>query len=131
MRSDKTFFFALNIYTYKLKSKTVSVLPFLIFPSHLLPSPVHSAGFSSYIFPSFLTVFILFSYNNNNNENNLMTMATWGYWGVHQPGLSGQRPVKKKKTEATIFWQKFFNYWSSEATDFMHVQFKYYLSVNI
>ena len=39
----------------KLKSKTIPVLPtpdpILIFPFHLLPSPVHSTGFSFCFFP--------------------------------------------------------------------------------
>ena len=45
--------------TSKLNSKTVTVLPSLIFPFHLLPSLVHSTRFSLYIFPGFLAIFIL------------------------------------------------------------------------
>ena len=32
---------------------------------HLLASPVHPTGFSSYFFPGFLAIFILLSSNNN------------------------------------------------------------------
>ena len=38
----------------------------LIFPSHLIPSPVHPTGFSFCFFPGFLAIFIMFSLNNNN-----------------------------------------------------------------
>ena len=51
-----------------LTSKTVPVLPSvdpsLIFPFHLLPSPVYPTGFSICIFPGFLAIFILLSSNN-------------------------------------------------------------------
>ena len=57
--------------TSKLNSKTVPVLlsldPSLIFPFHLLPSPVHPTGFSFCFFPGFLVIFIILSSNNNNN----------------------------------------------------------------
>ena len=52
--------------TSKLSSKAVLVLPSLIFPFHLLASPVLPTGFSFYIFSGFLAMFILFSFNNNN-----------------------------------------------------------------
>ena len=52
-----------------LTSKTVPVLPSLdpslMYPFHLLPSPVHPTGFLFYIFPGFLAIFILLSSNNN------------------------------------------------------------------
>ena len=41
----------------------------LLFPIHLLPSPMHSTGFSFYIFPGFLAMFTSLSSNNNNNNN--------------------------------------------------------------
>ena len=54
----------------KLNSKTVSVVPSinpsLIFPFHLLLSPVHTAGFSYCFFPGFLVIFILLIWKNNN-----------------------------------------------------------------
>ena len=56
-------------------SKTVLVLPFfypsLIFPFHLLPSPVHPIGISFYIFPGFLAIFIL-SLNNGIKLENIV-----------------------------------------------------------
>ena len=46
-----------------------SILPFLdpslIFPFHILPSPVHPTGFSFCFFPGFLAIFILLSSNNS------------------------------------------------------------------
>ena len=39
----------------------------LLFPFHLLPSPVHPTGFSFCFFPGFLAIFILLSWNNSNN----------------------------------------------------------------
>ena len=52
-------------FTSKLNSKTVPVLPSfnssLLFPFHLLPYPMHLTGFSLYIFPGFLAIFILLS----------------------------------------------------------------------
>ena len=39
----------------------------LIFPFHILPSPVNPTGFSLCFFLGFLAIFILFSSNNNNN----------------------------------------------------------------
>ena len=49
---------------------TVPVLPSLdtsiIPPFHFSPSPVHSNGFSFYIFPGFLAIIILLLSNNNN-----------------------------------------------------------------
>jgi len=53
--------------TYKLNSKTVPVIPSLIFPFHILPYPVHPTGFFFCFFPGLLTIFILLSSNNNNN----------------------------------------------------------------
>jgi len=56
--------------TSKLNSKTIPVLPSLdpslIFPFHLLPSPVHPTGFSFCFFPAFVAIFILLSSNNSN-----------------------------------------------------------------
>ena len=54
--------------TSTLNTKTVPVLPSVIFPFHLLPSPMHPARFSFCLFPSFLSIFILLSSNNNNNN---------------------------------------------------------------
>ena len=55
-------------FTYKISSKTVPILPFLdpslIFPFHLLPSPVHPTGFSFCFFTGFLAIFISLSSNN-------------------------------------------------------------------
>ena len=55
--------------TSKLNSKTVELPSLdpssLIFPFHLLPSPVHPTGFSFCIFPGFLAIFILMSSSNN------------------------------------------------------------------
>ena len=45
--------------TSKLNFMTVPDLPSLIFPFHLLPSPVHPTGFFFCIFPGFLAIFIL------------------------------------------------------------------------
>ena len=51
-----------------LNSKMVPVLPSLnpslIFIFPLLPSPLYPTGFSFYIFPGSLTIFILLSFNN-------------------------------------------------------------------
>ena len=56
--------------TFKVNSKMVPVLPSLvpsvIFPFHLLLSPVHPTGFSFCFFPGFLAIFSLLSSNNNN-----------------------------------------------------------------
>ena len=52
-------------FTSKFDSKTVPVLPSLIFPFHLLPSPVHPTGFSFRFFHGFLAIFILLSSNRN------------------------------------------------------------------
>ena len=58
--------------TSKLNSKKVPVLssldPFLIFPFHLLPSPVHPTEFSFCFFPDFLSIVILLSSNNNKEK---------------------------------------------------------------
>ena len=40
--------------------------PFLLFPFHLLPSPVLPTGFSFCFFPDFLAIFTLLSSTNNN-----------------------------------------------------------------
>ena len=53
---------------FKLNSLTVSIFPLTpsrIFHFNLLPFPVHPTGFSFYIFPGFLVIFILLSSNNN------------------------------------------------------------------
>ena len=42
--------------------------PFLIFPSHLSPSPVHATRFSFCFFPGILAIFILLPSNKNNNQ---------------------------------------------------------------
>ena len=39
---------------------------FLVYPFHLLPFPVHPAGFSTCFFSVFLVIFSLLSSNNNN-----------------------------------------------------------------
>ena len=53
-----------------LNFKMVPVLPYLdpslIFPMHLLPSPVHRTRFSFCFFPGFLNIFILLSSKNKN-----------------------------------------------------------------
>ena len=41
----------------------------LLFPFHLLPSPVHPTGFSSCSFPGFLAIFTLLSSNIINNAS--------------------------------------------------------------
>ena len=41
----------------------------LIFPFHLLPFPVHPAGFSFYILPGFPAIIIWLPSNNNNINN--------------------------------------------------------------
>ena len=58
--------YEIKIYYYyynlsKLNFKTVPVLPSLIFPLHLLSSPVHGTEFSFHISPGFLAIFILSS----------------------------------------------------------------------
>ena len=49
----------------------------LLFPFHLLPSPVHPTGFSFWFFPGFLAMFTLMSSNNNNlrKEWNISTSS--------------------------------------------------------
>ena len=61
-----TYYFIRSHLSSKLNYHTVAVLTSLIFPFHALPSLVHSAGFSFYIFPGVLAIFILLSSNNNN-----------------------------------------------------------------
>ena len=46
-------------------SRRFPFLPSLIFPLHLLPSPVHLTGFSFCFYPGFLAIFILLSSNSN------------------------------------------------------------------
>ena len=62
-----------------LNSKMVPVLPSLnpslIFIFPLLPSPLYPTGFSFYIFPEFLVIFILLSSDNNNKY--LPITSTW------------------------------------------------------
>ena len=61
-------------HTSKLNSKPVIVLLSrdlsLIFPFHILPSPVHPTGFSFCFFPDFLAIFIL---SLNSIKYNMMT----------------------------------------------------------
>ena len=52
----------------KLNSKTVPVFSFLIFPFHLLPSPVHPTGFSFCFFPGFLAIFIVVSCQHEHSQ---------------------------------------------------------------
>ena len=52
--------------TSKLNYNTVPVLPSLIYPFHLSPSPVHPTGSFFCFFPGFLAIFISLSWNNNN-----------------------------------------------------------------
>ena len=70
-------------------SKTVPVLPFLdpslIFPFHLLSSPVRSTGFFFCFFPGFLVIIILSSSNNNMNfswvwHNCILKLCTVWSW---------------------------------------------------
>ena len=49
------------ILKYHCTSKTVPVLLSLIFPFHLIPSPIHSTGVYFCFFPSFLAIFISLS----------------------------------------------------------------------
>ena len=53
--------------SYKTASVLLSLPPSLIFPFHLFPSPVHTAGFSFSIFSGF--IFIVLSRNNNTVDN--------------------------------------------------------------
>ena len=79
--------------TSKFKFKTVLFLPSLdpslIFPFHLLSSPVHPTGFSVYIFPGFLDIFILLSTNNNNLYSTIpisrpvVLVRYWWWWWLH------------------------------------------------
>ena len=59
-----------NFINSKLNSNMVPVLssldPSLIFPFHLLPSPVYPTGYSFCFFPGLLPIYILLSSNNNN-----------------------------------------------------------------
>ena len=61
----------LNV-SLQLSFKTVPVLPSLhhslIFPFHLLPSPVHPTGFFFCFFPGFLVIYTLLSSKNNSTR---------------------------------------------------------------
>ena len=48
----------------------------LLFPFHLLPSPVHPTGFTFRVFPGFLVIFTLSSSNNNNNNRQVFTCVS-------------------------------------------------------
>ena len=58
-------FFSSSILNFKTFPVLLFLSPSPIFPFHLLPFPVHPTGFSFYIFPGFLAMFILLSSNNN------------------------------------------------------------------
>ena len=60
--------FTWEVYASILNFKTIPIVPSLnpslIFPFHLLSSPVHPIVFSFYFFPGLLAIFILLSSNN-------------------------------------------------------------------
>ena len=56
--------------------------PSLIFPFHVLPSLYYHTGFTFYIFPGFLAIFISLLSNNNNNNNNTNNRILITSWDV-------------------------------------------------
>ena len=71
---------------------------FLLFPFHLLPSPVHPTRFSFCVFPCFRAIFTLLSSNNNNNNSLFLQTVKIGLYPLF---WSHFKSSEKKKNSCT------------------------------